>query len=222
MNKILSLLTLCASIAVVVPSQAAQASEQSNAKQVQEPVFSSAAHNTVQQVITDLLTVIKKDGALVDSNPEAYYSSVDGVLGDIVDFEFISGVVMGRYGSAATPAQKQEFEKTFRRGLVVTYARGMVGFADQEMIVLPPEGDVAGQRRVSVRQQVRADDGSVYILAYTMALHKESNRWKLINVVMNGINLGKTFRSQFEQAVKKNDGNLDNVINNWLSSETKA
>ena len=47
-----------------------------------------------------------------------------------------------------------------------------------------------------------------------MAKNK-SGEWKLINVVLNGVNLGKSFRDQFAQAMKQNDNNIDKVIATW-------
>ena len=183
-----------------------------------EILFSSEAHARVQQITHDLIVAVETAGALLEREPEVYFSAVDDVLEPVVDYGYISRVVMGRYGKSATPEQRQEFETVFRRGLVMTYARGMAGFADQDITILPPEGDVSRQRRVSVRQQVRADKGDSHILSYTMA-RKKSGEWKLINVVMDGINLGKTFRSQFEQAVKKNNGDIDRVIQQWLAAD---
>lgn len=187
--------------------------------ELETPAFDSAAHNRVQQVTNDLIVTITEKGELINTSPEDYFSAVGEVLAPVVDFKFISKVVMGRYGKAATPEQKQKFEQAFRRGLVETYARGMAGYADQDIKILPPEGDVSAQRRVSVRQQVRGEQGDSHLLAYTMARSKKTGEWMLINVVMDGINLGKTFRSQFEQAVKKNSGDIDAVIDQWLSSE---
>ena len=37
----------------------------------------------------------------------------------------------------------------------------------------------------------------------------------MINVVLNGINLGQTFRGQFAAAVEKNNGDLAKTINEW-------
>ena len=179
-------------------------------------LFNSEAHARVQKITQDLIVMTEAKGTLLESDPEAYFSAVDDVLEPVVDYAFIARVVMGRYGKAATLEQKKEFEAVFRRGLVMTYARGMASFAEQDITILPPENDVSHQRRVSVRQQVRADKGDVHILSYTMAQQK-SGDWKLINVVMDGINLGKTFRSQFEQAVKKNNGDIDGVIQQWLA-----
>ena len=49
-----------------------------------------------------------------------------------------------------------------------------------------------------------------------MGKSRKDNQWKLLNVIINGVNLGNTFRSQFDQAMKK-EANLDRVIDNWAS-----
>ncbi len=218
------LLVICAVLSLSLTAQAVAdksvaVATETNADSAAVPVFNSEAHNQVQKITVDLLAAIAASGSLLESDPETYFTAVDDVLSPVVDFNFISKVVMGRYGKAATAEQKTQFEQTFRRGLVVTYARGMANYADQNIIVLPPKNDVAAQRRVSVRQQVNDSGGDTHILAYTMARNKISGDWKLINVVMDGINLGKTFRSQFEQAVKKNNGDIDIVIDQWLSPD---
>ena len=218
------LLVICAVLSLSLTAQAVASNSVTvatdiNAESAPVPVFDSEAHNQVQKITTDLLAAIAASGNLLESDPETYFTAVDNVLGPVVDFNFISKVVMGRYGKAATAEQKTQFEQTFRRGLVVTYARGMASYADQTIVVLPPTNDVAAKRRVSVRQQVNDSGGDSHILAYTMARNKTSGDWKLINVVMDGINLGKTFRSQFEQAVKKNNGDIDTVIDQWLSPD---
>jgi phospholipid transport system substrate-binding protein len=50
-----------------------------------------------------------------------------------------------------------------------------------------------------------------------MYLDKEG-KWKIINIVVNGINLGKTFRSQFYSLMEKNEENIDLVIDQWIAS----
>lgn len=219
MSKIL--LALCTIYTLSVGQQAV-ADEPAKAAAQEEPsvaapAFDSDAHNRVQQITVDLLATIESKSQYLETDPEVYFSAVDTVLGPVIDFKFIAKVVMGRYGKSATAEQKAQFEQTFRRGLVETYARGMAGYADESIVVLPPSGDVSAQRRVSVRQQVNSANGDTHTLAYTMALSKTTKQWMLINVVMDGINLGKTFRSQFEQAVKKNHGDVDTVISQWLS-----
>ena len=72
-----------------------------------------------------------------------------------------------------------------------------------------------GQRRVTVKQEIRSSD-NVYPLEYSLA-RKKSGEWMVINVVINGINLGKTFRNQFVQSAQRSAGDIDQVIGGWLS-----
>ena len=41
--------------------------------------------------------------------------------------------------------------------------------------------------------------------------------WLVENVIVNGLNLGSTFRTQFEQSAQQYGGDLDQVIANWSS-----
>ena len=72
-----------------------------------------------------------------------------------------------------------------------------------------------GQRRLIVKQEIRGD-GDVFPLQYSMA-RKKTGEWMILNVIVDGINLRKTFRGQFTQAAQKSGGDLDAVISQWAS-----
>lgn len=183
------------------------------AEQSKEQVESNrTAHEVVQGVTDQMLSVINESETLLSESPQKFYSEVERVLEPVVDFKFIARGVMGNYAKKAAPEQRDRFADSFKQGLVKTYAKGMAGFGDKQIVVLPPKGDISGQRRVSVTQEVHGDDG-VNRVSYTM-MKKKTGEWKLVNVVLNGVNLGKTFRSQFAQAMKK-EGDLNSVIDNW-------
>jgi phospholipid transport system substrate-binding protein len=57
----------------------------------------------------------------------------------------------------------------------------------------------------------------VYPLEYWVA-RKKTGEWKVINVVLNGINLESIFKSQFKKAAQRSSGKLDEVVDNWLKS----
>ena len=54
-------------------------------------------------------------------------------------------------------------------------------------------------------------------VVYSMSLTRTGS-WKVTNLVINGINLGKIFRNQFTQRARKLEGNVDKVIDTWSSS----
>ena len=47
---------------------------------------------------------------------------------------------------------------------------------------------------------------------------KKTGEWRVINVVLNGINLESIFKSQFKKAAQRSSGKLDEVVDNWLKS----
>ena len=52
---------------------------------------------------------------------------------------------------------------------------------------------------------------------YSMYLDKD-NDWKIINIEINGMNLGKIFRNQFYSLMEKNNGDINLAIEKWVTS----
>ena len=181
--------------------------------------FAAAAQNPytlIEGVSNELLGVIRAEGQHVNSNPQRYYAAVDRVLAPVVDFNFIARGVMGDYANKATPAQRAKFASTFRRDLVATFARGVATFGTMDVKVVNP-GSAPSGKRVNVLQEVRSKEG-VTKVSYTLVRNR-SGQWKLINVILNGVNLGKTFRGQFSQAMQTNKGDIDKVIAGWSAAD---
>ena len=156
-------------------------------------------HAVVVGLTERVLTVVRGSRVLLESDPDAYFAAVGEVLGPIVAFDYIAKGVMGRFAQQATPEQRKRFSDIFQGDLISTYAKGLAAYADQEIRVVAPEGDVSTLSMVSVKQVVVAEGGE-HLLVYKMGKKKASGEWKLLNVTLDGINLGSTFRSQFAQA----------------------
>jgi len=172
-------------------------------------------HAVVAGVTERVLVVVRENSSLLESDPDAYFAAVGEVLGPIVAFDYIAKGVMGRFAKQATPGQRERFSAVFQGDLISTYAKGLAAYADQEIRVVEPDGDISTLSMVSVRQVVATDEGE-HLLVYKMGKKKATGEWKLLNVTLDGINLGSTFRSQFAQAMKK-AGDVEAVIVNWSS-----
>lgn len=170
-------------------------------------------HQLVEEVTREMFTIVEeyKGGK---ENSEQYHKEITQLLEPVVDFDFIARAVMGSHRKDASDEQARRFAEIFKKGLVETYAKGIAGYVDSEVKVLPPSDKDTSKRRVSVHQEVR-HEGSKHQLSYTMVQNR-ADEWKLINLVLDGVNLGKSFRSQFQQAAKQQDGDLDKVIESWL------
>ncbi|MEM8769011.1 MAG: ABC transporter substrate-binding protein, partial [Pseudomonadota bacterium] len=69
-----------------------------------------------------------------------------------------------------------------------------------------------------VKQEIRSE-GDVYPVIYSMAKSEEAG-WQVRNIIINGINMGLTYRNQFASAVKDPayGGDMDKAIDGWVSS----
>jgi phospholipid transport system substrate-binding protein len=173
--------------------------------------------DVVVKVVDSLKVAVNKHDAEQDPEAAQLLSEMRSILEPVVDFGFIARVVMGDAAKTASREQMARFEEVFRNSLVSTYAKGMTGYVQAQMNIPPLADEAAGQNRVAVRQEVTTASG-VQIIDYTMAKNRTTGEWKLINVVLNGINLGKTFRSQFAQSYKQHSGNVDKVIEYWAQA----
>ncbi len=179
-----------------------------------EGIEGMGPHEVVDLVATELIEMMKVDKVAIEKNPEAYFADVKRILSPVVNFKYISKNVMGEYWAAATPEQRAKFKVLFEDSLVRTYGKGMANFADHTITVEKPEKEVPKYGKTYVIQKVSGDDG-VNRISYTMGKSPKGGGWKLINVVLKGVNLGKTFRNQFAQAVKENGGDVEAAISGW-------
>lgn len=179
-----------------------------------------AAHEVVQQTTSTLLADLKTNKEQYRTDPSAFYDALNSILGPVVDVDGISrGVMTVRYSRQASPEQMQRFQENFKRSLMQFYGNALLEYNNQDIRVLP----VSGQRnpeRTSVNMEIKDGNGTIYPLSYTMV--NQGGIWKMRNVVINGINVGKLFRDQFSQAMQDNRNDLDKVIDNWTETVAKA
>ena len=187
------------------------------------PLFAVAApsaHEVVQQTTDTLLADLKANKEQYRSNPSAFYRSLDNILGPVVDVDGISrGVMTVRYSRQATPEQMTRFQESFKRSLMQFYGNALLEYNNQDIRVLPPSGKQDLQR-TAVNMEIKDGNGTVYPLSYTMVSQGDS--WKLRNVIINGINVGKLFRDQFAQSMQNHGNDLNKVIDTWSETVAKA
>lgn len=174
------------------------------------------ADAVVQQMTDQILGFIKV--AQTQNLPqEKRIETLDELLTPVVSFGYIASRVMGKkYAKQATTDQRRAFVAAFKQSLMDTYAKGMSGFVDQEVKVVPSTKDQLKKRTINVLQTVKGANGTNKVF-YTMAINKK-NEWQLINVILDGIDLRKTFQMQFDRAVKTNKGNVAVAIQQWGKS----
>lgn len=188
---------------------------------------SGSAQQVVSQTTDQVMAVVSEAGTYADEDPERYYQQIQVILDPVVDFRGFARSVMGPYasseryrsldeaGRARLREQLDRFTEVMREGLVRTYSKGLLAYGSARIEVEDPAAD-PGSDRIAVRQKVFGDQPEPYVLIYQMGRAK-SGDWQLRNIIIEDVNLGEIYRSQFEAAARKYNGDLDQVIVNWTA-----
>ena len=175
-----------------------------------------SAHKYVEKVHDNIIEVIKSEQETFDKDPDGFVESISIALSPLVDFKRISQMVMGKYYKQASAKQRNQFKIVFRSSLLNTYAKTLAEFRNEEIKVLPPKGLLTKNNRQKVYLEI-VTDTKIYPGVYSMYLDSNFD-WKLINIIINGVNLGMTFRNQFYGLMEKSSLDIDIVIEKWTSS----
>jgi len=175
-----------------------------------------APHQVVEKATRDVLDRIVKDRPKFKADPDHLYVIVEENLVPYVDFDRIAKRVMAKHYKAASEEQRVKFRDAFKKSLIRAYGSALANYNDQKFVVMPAgKGDVEPDR-ASVNMEVTMKDGSVYRINYAMFL-ADNGSWKLENLVLEGVNLGMTYRNNFAEMYQQYGGDIDKVIANWSS-----
>jgi phospholipid transport system substrate-binding protein len=161
----------------------------------------------VKDTTDRMLAALQTRRAELDEKPALIYGLVDEIVIPHFDFERITGSAMGRHWRQASPEQKQALIRAFRQMLVRTYAKALLTYAEQEILILPLR---PGKRpeQVTVRTEVKQSGGPAIPIDYQLYL--KGDAWKVFDIAIDGISLVANYRSSFDAQVRR-DG-IDGLI----------
>ena len=211
MKRLLSLVVV--SSLAVVP---AWASVTANASLTTAAIINAPEANpqvVVQKSIDALVARIVKERKVLQKSPAALTALVEQNITPFVDIPGIARGVMGQYFRQASPEQRDRFAVTFKKSLIRTYANGLAGYNNQKIVVKPytPGSDI---NRAQVDVEVTLESGTMVPVTFQM-VRDGAGVWKARNLIINGLNLGLTFRKRFAEVVEQSAGNLDKAIVGW-------
>ncbi|PCJ24973.1 MAG: hypothetical protein COA96_08235 [SAR86 cluster bacterium] len=173
-----------------------------------------SAVETAKQGVETLLQTVADSRSMFLSDRDRYFEQVEGVLSSFVDFTAVANVVMSRYASSANEAQTQRFAAILRTTLTRFYGAALVSYEGQELVFLPSNNPPSDPRADTVvGMELRGGDTNLR-LQYQMYIN-ENDEWKLKNLSLAGINLGRQYFTQFSALMSKHDNDIDQVLDNW-------
>ena len=167
-----------------------------------------------------MVRVLIEDSSLFETDRVLYENKIKEIFEPMIDFRRVAASVMGKkYYLLATKEERAEFVLIFRDSLLDTYAETLAQWGDSTITTEFPKNKEELSKNVEVKQTL--DTGtSKYPISYK--LRKSKDGWKIVNIVINGVNLGLTFRNQFQALAVSHNENISDTLRNWVSDAGTA
>ena len=179
------------------------------------PVSASDPHKFIDTKAQEMVAVIRNNQELFAKDPELFKDKINIIFEPMVDFRRVGASVMGKkYYLASSKEQRFKFIESFRTSLLDTYSSTLAQWGDQKIMTIFPEL-TEFQKTEDVKQNL-ITSSNTYPITYKVRRDKNGN-WLIINIIVNGVNLGLTFRNQFQALAKEHNENIDEVIKHWTS-----
>ena len=167
-----------------------------------------------------MVRVLTEDASLFETDRALYENKIKEIFEPMIDFRRVAASVMGKkYYLLATKEERAEFVLIFRDSLLDTYAETLAQWGDSTITTEFPKNKEELSKNVEVKQTL--DTGtSKYPISYK--LRKSKDGWKIVNIIINGVNLGLTFRNQFQALAVSHNENISDTLRNWVSDAGTA
>ena len=168
-----------------------------------------------------MVQVLTENVDLFESDRELYENKIKEIFEPMIDFRRVAASVMGKkYYLMASKDERAEFVNIFKDSLLDTYAETLAQWGDSLISTEFPKSNLNKEiTSVEVRQTL--DTGSSkYPISYK--LRKSNEGWKIVNIIINGVNLGLTFRNQFQALAVSHEEDIETTLKNWVSDAGDA
>ena len=124
------------------------------------------------------------------------------------DLPGISKFVLGRYWKLVNDSQQGEFQKLFETLLVQSYAKTFAQYGADKFQVTRSTADSDGS--VIVNSHVDRPNGDTIKLDWRVA--GDGGDMRIIDLIIEGVSLRTTHRSDFASAIQSNGGTVDALL----------
>ena len=181
-------------------------------------------YNFIDSNTKKMVIVLKENKSLFIEDRELYEQKIKEIFEPMIDFRRVAATVMGKkYYLASSKEQRAEFIVIFRDSLLDTYAETLAQWNNQTITTIFPNNmEIQADNLKNIEIQQTLNTGSsTYPISYKLRKNKD-NSWSIVNIIINGVNLGLTFRNQFQALAIKNNGNIESTLNGWVSDAGDA
>ncbi len=197
-----SLLTILAAVLCLM-SGAARAEVDAKAA---EKFIKDTTATGIEQIINANISQTEKD--------KRFYK----LLNDALDLNFIGQFVLGRNWRTANAQQRKEFIAVYRDLNIATWSKRFNEFKGRSF-VFKGTTPSSSKGQVFVNSEVPMDQGEPAQVLWRV--REKNGSYKIVDIVIEGVSLAQSARSEYTAFIKNNPGGVDALIAD-LQAKLKA
>ena len=164
-----------------------------------------------------LFDYIEKNIELIDGDRNLFIAGFEKSIENLIDPREISKRVMGKkiYQQSST-AQIERFNLKFKSTLFESYSSALKELSHEDLRIISHSHPNERMDLAIVKLKINISGRKI---DFIYKMKKINNDWKIIGLILDGIDIISIFRKQFIDLYKVGNMNIDFAIDNWNGSE---
>lgn len=155
----------------------------------------------VKVLSKELIKAMNEQRVELESSPQKVKAFAAIYVLPYVDTYKMARYVMGRHWRTATESQQTEFMAAFSNTLIRSYSQSLLKLNVKSVNVMNAQEEKPG--RVTVPSVALQSDGNKTDVIYRAYLNKESKKWMLYDVAIEGISMLLNYRKAYDSDFSK-------------------
>jgi phospholipid transport system substrate-binding protein len=163
------------------------------------PAAAESPLDTVKKNVNSVLEVLRNPALQGEANKQAKEQKIEEIAEQFFDFVALSKLTLGRSWRNFNKQQQKEFVSLYRTILKQAYMDRILAYTNEKVVF--DREIMLSEDRAEVRTTIITKSAEVP-LDYRLVL--EDGKWKVYDVIAEGISLVMNYRSQFREILANN------------------
>ena len=155
--------------------------------------------DTVKGHVNEVLKVLRNPALQGEANEEAKQEQIETIADEMFDYVALSRLTLGRNWRKFNSDQKKEFVQLYRSILEKAYMDRILSYTDEEVTF--GKETMLSEKKAEVQTHIITKSVEIPIF---YRVYLKDGKWKVYDVIIEGISLVKNYRTQFRDILANN------------------
>ena len=155
--------------------------------------------DTVKGHVNEVLRVLRDPALQGDAKEEAKQEKIEAIADEMFDYVALSRLTLGRNWKKFNSDQKKEFIQLYRSILEKAYMDRILSYTNEEVTF--GKETMLSEKKAEVQTHIITKSVEIPIF---YRVYLKDGKWKVYDVIIEGISLVKNYRTQFRDILANN------------------